>query len=220
MTLVVLNDITFMGKSTNPPVVDLDAQHRRHADGRRRLRRARPTPAAPAPFRGPETGSKRTPPPAAARRPGQVRVIDTPTAGTDLRPSPEQQRNRRGSSPARRGSIDLSGYVTSTMTYSYVTSAGLTAADSVAVEVSSNGGTNWTLLKTYTGSSASATTYDHRFGEPLGLRIDEYAWSVSGYRERPPTPARPNTSMSTTSRSRACRPAPPMPTRKATPPAS
>src|SRR6185503_9589907 len=55
--------------------------------------------------------------------------------------------------------IDLSGYVASTLSYSYVTSAGLAAADSVVLEVSANGGTNWTLLKTYTGSSASAAAY-------------------------------------------------------------
>ena len=45
------------------------------------------------------------------------------------------------------------------MTYSFVTSAGLSTADSVVLEVSSNGGANWTLLKTYTGSSASAANY-------------------------------------------------------------
>src|SRR5262249_29484953 len=60
---------------------------------------------------------------------------------------------------ASRG-IDLSGYYTSTLTFDYMTSAGLTAnQDSVVLEVSSNGGTNWTLLKTYSGSSASPTAY-------------------------------------------------------------
>jgi hypothetical protein len=156
-TLVVLNDITFMGKTTNPPVVDLDAASaatQTAGDSFATQAYTGSSGAIPWTTNWVETDATA----GGSAVAGQVQVIDTPTAGTDY----GLRLNNSGTAGQFTGAtreIDLSGYVASTLSYSYVTSAGLATADSVVVEVSANGGTNWTLLKTYTGSSASAAAY-------------------------------------------------------------
>src|SRR5262245_1110211 len=157
-TLVVLNDITFMGKTTNPPVVDLDsASAATETAGDAFAAQAYSGSSGSIPWSGNwvETDATAGQSPTA----GQVRVVDTPTAGAADYGIRLNNSGTPGQFTGAAREIDLSGYVTSTMTYSFLTTGTLTTADSVVVEVSSNGGTNWTLLQTYTGSSASGTVY-------------------------------------------------------------
>src|ERR1043165_2017268 len=157
-TLVVLNDITFMGKTTNPPVVDLDASSAgTQTAGDTFATQAYTGSTGAIPWSGNWVETDATAGGSATA--GQVQVIDTPTAGTDYGIRLNNSGTPGQTTGAARG-IDLSGYYAATLSYSYLTSAGLSAtADSVAVEVSTNGGTNWTLLKSYYGSSASTTAY-------------------------------------------------------------
>ena len=156
-TLVVLNDITFMGKNTAPPIVDLDASTTATVsagDAFAAQAYSGSTGAIPWAANWVETDATA----GGSATAGQVQVVDTPTAGTDY----GLRMNNSGTPGQYTGAaraIDLSGYYTSTISYNYITSAGLSTSDAVVLEVSSNGGTNWTLLKTYSGSSASTTTY-------------------------------------------------------------
>ncbi|MEI6721514.1 MAG: VCBS domain-containing protein, partial [Betaproteobacteria bacterium] len=153
-TIVVLNDITFMGSNISPPVVDLDtttAATRTASDSfTTRSYGNQSTGASTIPWSGDwvETDSGA----AGGVAAGNIQVV---ASGADY----ALRLNNSTSAAQYNGAvrpIDLSGYSNSSIAFTYnaVGAAGapLTAADAVVVEVSTNGGTNYTTLKTYTGA--------------------------------------------------------------------
>ncbi len=76
---------------------------------------------------------------------GEVRLNDFPDSGGQ---------------PGLYRELDLSGYVSATLTYDYSTSGTLEGSDHLQVQVSGNGGSSWTQLVEYSGNVNGAASYD------------------------------------------------------------
>jgi type II secretory pathway pseudopilin PulG len=67
--------------------------------------------------------------------------------------------NGAGPTSSLARGVDLTGYLKAKLTMTYLTSAGVAAADNVRLEISTNGGGTWTTVNTFTGPKAAATIY-------------------------------------------------------------
>jgi hypothetical protein len=89
---------------------------------------------------------------------GQVRVSN---GALRLDDSPDT-----GGQPSAARSADLSGASGAYLSFSYTTSAGVDSSDAVVVEVSKDGGWNYTLLETFTGI-VGFSSGDRRYHNPV-----------------------------------------------------
>ncbi|WP_421865272.1 DUF6701 domain-containing protein [Motiliproteus sp.] len=62
-----------------------------------------------------------------------------------------------GGTPGVTREVDLSGYDTATLRLNHRTTSGVDSNDQVSLEISSNGGSNWTVLQNYTGISGTSS---------------------------------------------------------------
>ena len=86
---------------------------------------------------------------------GQVQVFNNELTMED--------RPNTGTQPGARREVDLSGASNATLSFDFGTTSGVDSTDAVVVDVSSNGGTNWTVLETFTGifgSNSGSRCYD------------------------------------------------------------
>ena len=170
VTLVVLNDITFMGKTTNP------------AGGRPRAASSATETAGDAFATQAYTGATGTIPwtgnwvetdatagaaPARARCGSSTRRRPAPNYGLRLNNS-----GTAGQFTGAAREIDLSGFVASTMTYSFVTSAGLTTADSVARRSVVERRRQLDAAQDLHRQLGLGGELHERFGQPVGLRVE------------------------------------------------
>ncbi len=82
------------------------------------------------------------------------------TNGGELR---LEDRPNTGGQPSAAREANLAGATSATLSFDWRTTSGVDASDSVVLEVSSNGGSTWTTLQTYTGlvgSNSGTGTFD------------------------------------------------------------
>jgi hypothetical protein len=79
-----------------------------------------------------------------------------------------------GSVESIRRAANLAGATNATLTFDFRTSSGVDAADAVAIDVSTNGGTTWVTLETFTGitgASSGSRSYDISAYASAGTQI-------------------------------------------------
>ncbi|HWA38587.1 MAG TPA: DUF4347 domain-containing protein, partial [Burkholderiales bacterium] len=157
VTLVTLHDITFMGTQLNPPILDLDSTSTSPeavSDGFATQSYANASGGAiPWTTNWIETDNT-----GGGATGGKVQVVDRdPTAAVNYALRLNNTTTAAHYTGASR-EIDLSAYSNSVLTFDYMTSNTLESGDSVVLEISRNGGANFTLLKTYSGNMTTLTS--------------------------------------------------------------
>ncbi|MCW8885178.1 MAG: LamG domain-containing protein [Motiliproteus sp.] len=83
-----------------------------------------------------------------------------------------------GGTPGVVREVDLSGYDTATLNMSYGTTSGVDSGDQVSLEISSDGGSNWSTLQNFSGISGATS------GNTISLTITSYIASNTQIRLR------------------------------------